>query len=146
METIEKELNIADGVIIIATFSGIARIFVAIAQFFWAMLNSIITACGGKSIVPNGENYYKHAALNFFRGLVATIPIVGSLALKVRDNEQRRCTYNNELSRTTLDRVFDDKNNNVMGALKKKFEKQELAPISIENVTKALPLTAAVGA
>ena len=77
MEIIEKQLNIADGVIIISTLSGIARIFVAIAQFFWAVLNSIIVACGEKSIVPNGENYYEHAALNLFRGFVATIPFHG---------------------------------------------------------------------
>ncbi len=123
MEIIEKQLNIADGVIIISTISGIARIFVAIAQFFWAVLNSIIVACGGKSIVPNGENYYKHAALNLFRGFIATIPILGSLVLKTRDNQEIRCTYNNELSRASVRRLFDDNNNNAKGHLDNKKHK-----------------------
>jgi hypothetical protein len=117
MEIIEKQLNIADGVIIISILSGIARIFVAIAQFFWAVINSVVVACRGKSIVPDGENYYKHAALNLFRGIVATIPILGSLVLKTRDNQEIRCTYNNELSRASVRRLFDDKNNNAKGHL-----------------------------
>jgi len=125
MEIIEKQLNIADGVIIISTLSGIARIFVAIAQFFWAVINSIVVGCGGKSIVPDGENYYKHAALNLFRGIVATIPILGSLVLKTRDNQEIRCTYNNELSRASVRRLFDDKNNNAKGHLDNRKHKND---------------------
>jgi hypothetical protein len=128
MEIIEKELNIADGVIIISTLSGIARIFVAIAQFFWAVINSVVVACGGKSIVPDGENYYKHAALNLFRGFVATIPILGSLLLKTRDNQEIRSTYNNELSRASIYRLLDDQNNNAKGHLdNKEHEDTELS-------------------
>jgi hypothetical protein len=135
MEIIEKQLNIADGVIIISTLSGIARVFVAIAQFFWAVLNSIITACGGKSIVPDGENYYKHAALNLFRACIAIIPIVGSLVLKTRDNEEIRCTYNNELSRASVRRLFDDNNNNATGHLNnRKFKAADLGPTSFATI------------
>lgn len=111
----EEELNRLDHILIISIFSGVMRIMMAVVQFFVA----IAQCFKRKPIFGVKENHFKHAGLNFMRALVALIPIFGNLALVLRDNAQRRCTYNNEITRDSVRRVFDKNHNNLGNHLKK---------------------------
>lgn len=111
----EEELNRLDHILIISIFSGVMRIIMAVVQVFVA----IAQCYKRKPIFGVKENHFKHAGLNFMRAIVALVPIFGNLALVLRDNAQRRCTYNNEITRDSVRRVFDKNNNNLGNHLKK---------------------------
>lgn len=104
-QIIEENLNRADHIILLSIISGVVRIIFSIIQFFIAIVNSI------KNKTSINENFYKHAGLNFIRGVIVMVPIFGTLLISKRDAQKVRCCYENEVSDPHTRRLFCVKNN-----------------------------------
>lgn len=92
-EVAERVLRIFEWIFIISTIAGLARMIMSFVQLGHAVLNKINS---NVFVIPEGENYFKHAVANFGRSLIALFPVIGSLTLGMYDKNNIRVCYENE--------------------------------------------------